>query len=72
MPNIRRSFLLCTDQAEECLRLTKALQKTSETLQNVADLYDDHVRCVCALDHLPVVDKSMLGTANAARNARSS
>ncbi|CAK5261888.1 unnamed protein product [Mycena citricolor] len=30
----------CTD----CLRLTKAMQKTSEALQNVADLYDDHAR----------------------------
>ncbi|KAH9174915.1 hypothetical protein EDB89DRAFT_421059 [Lactarius sanguifluus] len=29
---------------EDCLKLTKALQKTSETLQNVADLYDDHAR----------------------------
>jgi len=26
----------------ECLKLTKALQKTSETLQSVAGLYDDH------------------------------
>lgn len=32
------------ENCEECLRLTKALQKTSETLQNVADLYDDHAR----------------------------
>ncbi|KAJ7640857.1 hypothetical protein DFH06DRAFT_1052595 [Mycena polygramma] len=30
----------CTD----CLKLTKAMQKTSETLQSVADLYDDHAR----------------------------
>ncbi|KII84264.1 hypothetical protein PLICRDRAFT_46118 [Plicaturopsis crispa FD-325 SS-3] len=29
---------------EDCLVLTKALQKTSEGLQNVADLYDDHAR----------------------------
>ncbi|KAF9467849.1 hypothetical protein BDZ94DRAFT_1155100 [Collybia nuda] len=28
----------------DCLKLTKAMQKTSETLQNVADLYDDHAR----------------------------
>ena len=27
----------------ECLHLTKALQKTAAALQNVADLYDDHV-----------------------------
>lgn len=25
------------------MKLTKAMQKTSETLQSVADLYDDHV-----------------------------
>ncbi|KAJ6588777.1 PX-domain-containing protein [Mycena capillaripes] len=30
----------CTD----CLKLTKAMQKTSEALQSVADLYDDHAR----------------------------
>ncbi|RDB29754.1 Sorting nexin lst-4 [Hypsizygus marmoreus] len=29
---------------QDCLKLTKAMQKTSETLQNVADLYDDHAR----------------------------
>ncbi|KAI0251172.1 hypothetical protein BJV78DRAFT_1282682 [Lactifluus subvellereus] len=29
---------------EDCLKLTRALQKTSETLQGVADLYDDHAR----------------------------
>ncbi|KAI0302386.1 hypothetical protein B0F90DRAFT_1627635 [Multifurca ochricompacta] len=29
---------------EDCLKLTRALQKTSETLQSVADLYDDHAR----------------------------
>jgi hypothetical protein len=28
---------------QECLKLTKAIQKTAETLQNIADLYDDHV-----------------------------
>ncbi|TFK49029.1 PX-domain-containing protein [Heliocybe sulcata] len=32
------------DGCQECLKLTKAMQKTSETLQNVADLYDDHAR----------------------------
>ncbi|EJC97781.1 uncharacterized protein FOMMEDRAFT_149578 [Fomitiporia mediterranea MF3/22] len=30
----------CTD----CLRLTKCIQKTAETLQGVADLYDGHAR----------------------------
>ena len=29
-----------------CLKLTRALQKTSETLQSVADLYDDHARTI--------------------------
>jgi sorting nexin-9/18/33 len=28
---------------EDCLKLTKSMQKTSDTLQIVADLYDDHV-----------------------------
>ncbi|KAF8649596.1 hypothetical protein AX16_005687 [Volvariella volvacea WC 439] len=32
------------DDCKSCLGLTKALQKTSETLQSVADLYDDHAR----------------------------
>jgi hypothetical protein len=27
----------------DCLRLTKALQRTAEGLQSVADLYDDNV-----------------------------
>lgn len=30
---------------QECLSLTKSIQRTSETLQSVADMYDDHV-CV--------------------------
>ncbi|KAJ7073521.1 hypothetical protein B0H15DRAFT_868740 [Mycena belliarum] len=29
---------------QDCLKLTKAMQKTSEALQSVADLYDDHAR----------------------------
>lgn len=29
---------------EECLKLTKAMQKTSDAFQHVADLYDDHAR----------------------------
>ncbi|KAI0641330.1 hypothetical protein C8Q79DRAFT_1077719 [Trametes meyenii] len=32
------------ENCESCLKLTKAMQKTSETLQIVADLYDDHAR----------------------------
>lgn len=31
------------DDCQDCLKLTKAVQKTAETLQSVADLYDDHV-----------------------------
>ncbi|KAJ7461859.1 hypothetical protein B0H11DRAFT_2056357 [Mycena galericulata] len=29
---------------QDCLKLTKAMQKTAEALQSVADLYDDHAR----------------------------
>ncbi|KAF8190373.1 hypothetical protein K438DRAFT_1907183 [Mycena galopus ATCC 62051] len=29
---------------QDCLKLTKAMQKTSDALQSVADLYDDHAR----------------------------
>ncbi|KAJ3766532.1 hypothetical protein FB446DRAFT_849637 [Lentinula raphanica] len=29
---------------QDCLSLTKSLQRTAETLQSVADLYDDHAR----------------------------
>ncbi|VDC02799.1 unnamed protein product [Peniophora sp. CBMAI 1063] len=32
------------DNCQQCLKLTKALVKTGETLQSVADLYDDHAR----------------------------
>jgi hypothetical protein len=32
-----------TQMVEDCLRLTKAMQRTAETLQSIADLYDDHV-----------------------------
>ncbi|TFY70943.1 hypothetical protein EVG20_g2061 [Dentipellis fragilis] len=39
------------EECEDCLRLTKALQKTSETLQSVADLYDDHARRRQLLTH---------------------
>jgi hypothetical protein len=31
----------CCIEFGDCLKLTKAMQKTSETLQSVADLYDD-------------------------------
>jgi sorting nexin-9/18/33 len=32
------------DQGLECLRLTKAMQKTAETLYTLGDVYDDHAR----------------------------
>ncbi|KAH9852382.1 PX-domain-containing protein [Lenzites betulinus] len=32
------------ENCDSCLKLTKAMQKTSETLQIVADLYDSHAR----------------------------
>ncbi|KAF8221076.1 hypothetical protein L208DRAFT_1447540 [Tricholoma matsutake] len=32
------------EDCRDCLNLTKAMQKTSETLQSVADIYDDHAR----------------------------
>ncbi|KAI0294422.1 hypothetical protein BC826DRAFT_1012266 [Russula brevipes] len=36
---------------EDCLKLTRALQKTGETLQSVADLYDDHARRTQLITH---------------------
>jgi len=36
---------------EDCLKLTSALQKTGETLQSVADLYDDHARRTQLITH---------------------
>ncbi|THG93241.1 hypothetical protein EW145_g8426 [Phellinidium pouzarii] len=32
------------EDCADCLRLTKCMQKTAETLQGVADLYEDHAR----------------------------
>lgn len=32
------------ENCDECFQLTRALQKTADTLQNVADLYDNHAR----------------------------
>ena len=37
-------YTYSNDIHTDCLQLTKAMQKTSDTLQTVADLYDDHVR----------------------------
>ena len=54
-----------------CLKLTRALQKTSETLQSVADLYDDHARYHLS-HHCHEVLKSLVGTQNAASHTRSS
>jgi len=38
----------------ECLKLTKAVQKTCETLQTVANLYDGHVRDIYAYYQITV------------------
>ncbi|PCH35113.1 hypothetical protein WOLCODRAFT_125460 [Wolfiporia cocos MD-104 SS10] len=32
------------EDCEDCLRLSKAMQRTAETLQHVADIYDSHAR----------------------------
>ncbi|KAF7316396.1 SH3 and PX-domain-containing 3 [Mycena indigotica] len=49
--NVKGKGLLNEDGAwcwregcSDCLKLTNAMQKTSEVLQSVADLYDDHAR----------------------------
>ena len=56
--------LLVDDQSEDvrcftdCLRLTKCMQKTAETLQGVADLYENHVSqrlCPGTNGRLPLV-----------------
>lgn len=39
----RSMSLALTNNRVDCLRLTKCVQRTSETLQGVADLYDKHV-----------------------------
>ncbi|KAF7360444.1 Sorting nexin lst-4 [Mycena venus] len=36
---------------QDCLKLTKAMQKTSDALQSVADLYDDHARRTQLVTH---------------------
>ncbi|KAJ7211387.1 hypothetical protein GGX14DRAFT_624604 [Mycena pura] len=36
---------------QDCLKLTKAMQRTSEALQSVADLYDDHARRTQLVTH---------------------
>lgn len=38
-----QTFKFIQTICEDCLKLTKAMQKTSETFQTVADLYEDHV-----------------------------
>jgi len=42
----------CTD----CFRLTKSMQKTSDALQSVADLYDDHARRTMLVTHESLKD----------------
>lgn len=56
-----------------CLKLTKAMQKTSETLQIVADIYDDHVcsHLFRGVDPADVVMRwGLSGTENTARYTR--
>jgi sorting nexin-9/18/33 len=43
--------MLCLYPVTDCLKLTKAMQKTSDALQTVADLYDNHV-CTLAIAFL--------------------
>lgn len=42
MGSIGLSIVADEHSAVDCLKLTKAIQKTSDAIQNVADLYDDH------------------------------
>ncbi|TCD62757.1 hypothetical protein EIP91_006429 [Steccherinum ochraceum] len=39
------------EHCDDCLKLTKAMQKTTEILQGVADLYDDHARRTQLVTH---------------------
>lgn len=57
----------------DCLKLTKAMQKTTEILQGVADLYDDHVRLCWALTFIGVgsvtdLHIAFVGTENTTRH----
>lgn len=53
----------------ECLSLSKSIQRTAETLQNVADLYDDHVcNLFLSLPHL--ISLRLSGTPHPTRNTR--
>jgi hypothetical protein len=56
---------------EDCLKLSKAMQKTSEMLQKTADLYDDHVSPESHIVLVqPSIDRLHKGKANSACNAR--
>ena len=46
---LNRTVVLLICGYIECLRSTKCLQRTAETLQGVADLYDRHVSAVFIL-----------------------
>ena len=52
----------------ECLKLTKAIQKTCETLQTVANLHDGHV-CTLFLAHISIPIFHALGSKDTASNA---
>ena len=53
----------------DCLRLTKALQRTAEGLQSVADLYDDNVG-VSSDGRDAKIDRSSTGTKDAIKLSR--
>lgn len=40
-----------TNHVLDCLKLTKSMQKTADTLQSVADIYDDHARRTQLITH---------------------
>lgn len=59
------------DHSKDCLKLTKAIQKTSETLQNIADLYDDNVGWLPHIALFPLFTRySNVGPKNTAFNSR--
>ncbi|KZT01051.1 uncharacterized protein LAESUDRAFT_739345 [Laetiporus sulphureus 93-53] len=54
------------ENCTECLRLTKAMQKTAESLQSVADMYDDHARRTQLATHEALKNVSHPDTIHAA------
>lgn len=54
----------------ECLKLTKAVQKTCETLQTVANLYDGHVRELSKISFRPCSERRCIGPTNPVGHTR--